>query len=139
MRLVNVHLTSAPPPARMLVTGNGSRLRQGLAVADAVLQMEEPDLEGADAAGPVPSALLAGDFNTWSNSETTLLRLRDMFPDSPPPLDQPTRGAFPTDHILFRQGEGVAARILASSYTRTEERFHSDHHPIGVRLHFHKR
>jgi len=139
VRLVNVHLTSATPPARMLVTGNGSRLRQGLAIADAVLQMEESDLEGADASGPVPSTVLAGDFNTWSNSETPLLQLRDMFPDSPPPLDQPTRGAFPTDHILFRQGDGVAAGILASSYARTEERFHSDHHPIGVRLHFHQR
>jgi endonuclease/exonuclease/phosphatase family metal-dependent hydrolase len=136
LRLVNVHLTSTPAPARVLTTGNGSRLRQGLAVADAVHQREEADLEGADAAGTVPSILLAGDFNTWSDSETTLLRLRELFPDSPPALDPPTRGDFPTDHILFRAGRGDAALIEDSTYGRVEERFYSDHHPVAVRIRF---
>lgn len=138
LRLVNVHLTSAPPPARLLATGNGSRLRQGLAVADALRQVEAAGSEPGAAGDFTPSTLLAGDFNTWSDSETTLLRLRDLFPDSPQPLDRPTRGAFPTDHVLFRQGDGDAATISTSSYARVEERFHSDHYPVRVRVRFHR-
>ena len=138
LRLVNVHLTSAPPPARMLATGNGSRLRQGLAVAEALRQVEAAGSEGAGAGDSAPSTLLAGDFNTWSDSETTLLRLREMFPDSPQPLDHPTRGAFPTDHVLFRHGDSDAATILTSSYARVEDRFYSDHYPVGVRVRFHR-
>jgi endonuclease/exonuclease/phosphatase family metal-dependent hydrolase len=138
LRLVNVHFTSTPAPARVLTTGNGSRLRQGLAVADAVQQREVAGLE-ADAAGTVPSTLLAGDFNTWSDAETTLLRLREVFPDSPPALIQPTRGDFPTDHILFRAGSGDAVMIDDSTYARVEERFYSDHHPIGIRVRFRHR
>ncbi|MCL7960558.1 MAG: endonuclease/exonuclease/phosphatase family protein [marine benthic group bacterium] len=136
LRLVNVHFTSAPPPARMLVTGNGSRLRQGLAVVDALEQVEAADSANADSISGPLSVLLAGDFNTWSNSETTLLRLRDSFPDSPDPLSQPTRGAFPTDHILFRRGYAGAPMTLNSSHARLEDRFHSDHHPVGIRIRF---
>ena len=127
LRLANLHLISAAGPSRALTTGNGSRLRQGLAVSDAVDQ--------AEAGGEPISTLLAGDFNTWSDRETTLRRLREQFPDSPPPLEEGTHGAFPTDHILFRSGsEGVVLR--ENSYVRLEERYYSDHHPIQVELRF---
>ena len=127
LRLANLHLISAAGPSRALTTGNGSRLRQGLAVADAVDQAEARD-------GPI-STLLAGDFNTWSDRETTLRRLKEQFPDSPPPLEEGTHGAFPTDHILFRGGSGGVA-LLENSYARLNESYHSDHHPIQVRVHF---
>lgn len=127
LRLANLHLISAAGPSRVLTTGNGSRLRQGLAVADA--------LDQAEAAGEPISTLLAGDFNTWSDRETTLLRLRERFPDSPPPLEEGTHGAFPTDHILFRAGAGGVA-LNDDSYARLSESYHSDHHPIQVRVHF---
>ena len=127
LRLANLHLISAVGPSRALTTGNGSRLRQGMAVADALGQAEAGD-------EPI-STLLAGDFNTWSNRETTLRRLREQFPDSPPPLEEGTHGAFPTDHILFRAGSGGVA-LRESSYSRLEESYHSDHHPILVRVRF---
>jgi len=136
LRLVNVHLTSATPPARTLATGNGSRLRQGLAVADAVEQMEAASPTDGDGGEPAPSTLLAGDFNTWSDSETTLLRLRELFPDSPPSLGRPTRGAFPTDHILFREGPAGSPEALNETYVRLEDPFHSDHHPVRIRVRF---
>jgi endonuclease/exonuclease/phosphatase family metal-dependent hydrolase len=136
VRLVNVHLISAAPPPRSLVTGNGSRLRQGLAVADVVRQLEEAD--SSDGAGGEirPSTLLAGDFNTWSENESTLRHLRSLFPDSPPALGQATRGAFPTDHILFREGSGEAASAPKSTYTRVANRYHSDHHGVRIRVRF---
>jgi endonuclease/exonuclease/phosphatase family metal-dependent hydrolase len=92
-------------------------------------------LDQAEAAGDPISTLLAGDFNTWSDRETTLLRLRERFPDSPPPLEEGTHGAFPTDHILFRGGSGGVA-LLENSYARLSESYYSDHHPIQVRVHF---
>jgi endonuclease/exonuclease/phosphatase family metal-dependent hydrolase len=137
LRLVNVHFTSAPPPARMLITGNGSRLRQGLAVAEVLRQVEERSRQRrAESDGADLPTLLAGDFNTWSNSETTLRRLRELFPDSPEPLSQSTRGAFPTDHILFRRGSGDAPEAVEGSYARLDDRFHSDHHPVRIRIRF---
>jgi len=132
VRLVNVHLTSAPPPARMLATGSGSRLRQSLAVADALGLLEETGRSTGSEDDGGPTTLLGGDFNTWSDSETALIHLRDRFPDSPPALDLPTRGAFPTDHILVREGPVGSPEALDASYARVEERYHSDHH--GIRL-----
>lgn len=136
LRLVNLHLISAAAPARALTTGNGSRLRQGLAIADAVRQLEEDVRKDRPLAGLEPSTLLAGDFNTWSENESTLRHLRDVFPDSPPALGQGTRGDFPTDHILFRQGEGAAPLALGSTYARVEDRHHSDHHAIRMQVRF---
>ena len=136
LRVVTVHLTSAAPPARTVVTGNGSRLRQSLGLIDALQLACDPD--GAEFAcdeGDM-STLLGGDLNTWSTSETSLIHLRDWFSDSPPPLAVPTRGEFPTDHILFRQGPGRAPRLLDATYERLGERYHSDHHGIRARLRF---
>jgi endonuclease/exonuclease/phosphatase family metal-dependent hydrolase len=136
LRLANLHLISTAGPSRALATGNGSRLRQGLAVADA-LDVEEASRSGARGSdnGPAMATLLAGDFNTWSDRETTLRRLREQFPDSPPALGEGTHGAFPTDHVLFRAGsEGVA--LAEGSYVRFEDDYRSDHHPIRVRVRF---
>jgi endonuclease/exonuclease/phosphatase family metal-dependent hydrolase len=133
LRLVSVHLISAAGPARILATGNGSRLRQALAVIDALRQLDL-DLAGAgsDAPSRYPiSTLLAGDLNTWSNRESTLRHLREHFPDSPPPPEEGTRGPFPTDHLFFRQAAGTdAPALIGGSYTRLENRYHSDHHPL---------
>jgi endonuclease/exonuclease/phosphatase family metal-dependent hydrolase len=121
-------MISMAGPSRALRTGNGSRLRQGLAAAEA--------LDLADATGPPATAtILAGDFNTWSDRETTLLRLRERFPDSPPALGQATHGAFPTDHILFRAATGEVS-LVEGSYDRVDAAFGSDHHPIRVRVGF---
>jgi endonuclease/exonuclease/phosphatase family metal-dependent hydrolase len=127
LRMANLHLISMAGPSRALTTGNGSRLRQGLAVADA--------LDLAEAGGEPIATLLAGDFNTWSSRETTLLRLREQFPDSPPALEEGTHGAFPTDHVLFRAGSGGII-LRENSYSRLEESYHSDHHPIQVGIRF---
>ena len=129
LRLANVHLISTAGPSRTLATGNGSWLRQGLAAADA--------LDIAEAGGEPLSTLLAGDFNTWSDRETTLRRLRERFPDSPPPLGQGTHGAFPTDHILFRKSNAAGSpHLVDGSYLRVEDTYHSDHHTIVARVEF---
>jgi len=127
LRLTNLHLISTAGPSRALTTGNGSRLRQGLAVSDA--------LDQAEVGGEPVATLLAGDFNTWSSRETTLRRLREQFADSPPPLDEGTHGTFPTDHVLFRAGSG-GITLLENSYSRLEESYGSDHHPIQVGVRF---
>lgn len=136
LRVVTVHLTSAVPPARTVVTGNGSRLRQSLGLVDALQLACDPDGAASACDEGGMSTLLGGDLNTWSTSETSLIHLRDWFPDSPPPLAATTRGAFPTDHILFRQGPGRAPRLLEATYERLGERYHSDHHGIRARLRF---
>jgi endonuclease/exonuclease/phosphatase family metal-dependent hydrolase len=137
LRLANLHLISAVGPARALTTGNGSRLRQGLALVDALDQLEA-QRAGGDSTGPHPtSTVLAGDFNTWSDRETTLRRLRESFPDSPPPLGQGTHGSFPTDHILFRKSDTAGGpHLVEGSYLRVEDRHHSDHHAIMARVEF---
>lgn len=131
LRLLNVHFISAAPPARVLLTGNGSRLRQGLATLDVLHLLDE-----AEGDGSATSTLLAGDFNTWSSDESALRQLREEFRDSPPALAEPTRGAFPTDHMLFREGSGAAPRLADSTYVRLEDRYHSDHHPIIADVRF---
>ncbi len=85
------------------------------------------------------STLLAGDLNTWSRRENSLRRLREHFPESPSPLDEATRGPFPTDHILFRAGRSAgtsAATLIPETHRRVDEAYGSDHHPILVRLRF---
>jgi endonuclease/exonuclease/phosphatase family metal-dependent hydrolase len=137
LRVVSVHLISMAPPARILTTGNGSRLRQGLALVDALHQAEIAR-SGTDSTSSGPaSTVLAGDFNTWSDRETTLRRLREHFPDSPPPLGKGTHGTFPTDHILFRESDAAESpRLIEESYTRIENRYHSDHHAIRATVLF---
>ncbi len=138
LRLVSVHLISTAPPTRVLTTGNGSRLRQALALVDA-LELAELTRAGAgraDAGWPI-STVLGGDFNTWSDRETTLRRLRERFPDSPQPLGEATHGAYPTDHILFRaSGASGSPELIDGSYVRIDDQHRSDHHAIRLLMEF---
>jgi hypothetical protein len=94
IRVVSLHLDVASTLLRTLLTGNGTRIRQAEALADAL-----------DVIGPALPTVAGGDFNTWSETETALRRFAVRFPDSPPADPTPTRTHFPTDHIFFRRGE----------------------------------
>jgi endonuclease/exonuclease/phosphatase family metal-dependent hydrolase len=131
LRLATAHLISMSTPWRILTTGNSSRLREALALIDG-LRVVEGDRR------PI-STIVAGDLNTWSTRETALRHLLDHFPDSPPLMTEPTRGPFPTDHILFRTAPDTGARpdeILAGSYRRIDDSYFSDHHPILASFRF---
>ena len=73
------------------------------------------------------STIVGGDFNTWSASEATVRHMALQFPDSPPWDGLPTRGPFPTDHILFRTVEGSGIQLVENSYGTFEETYGSDH------------
>ncbi len=147
LRLASVHLITTPPPSRALLTGGSSRWRQAMGLAEALRAIERDrancpvtGVKRASGRGgemcppPCPGAcpiatVIAGDLNTWSTRETTLRHLLEHFPDSPRFLEEPTRGPFPTDHLLFRTGSGDGA-ILTSSYRRIADAHYSDHNPI---------
>jgi endonuclease/exonuclease/phosphatase family metal-dependent hydrolase len=122
VRVASVHFLSSARPWRVLTTGNASRLREATGLLEAL-----ESIEGEHGALPT---IAAGDLNTWSRRETALFRLRDYFVDSPAPLAEPTRGSFPTDHILFREQSGHAASLAPGSYRRIDEAYNSDHHPV---------
>lgn len=132
LRLASVHLISMTPLWRIMQTGNSSRQRQALAIVEGLRVVEGQDT-GAPGSPPPPSisTIVAGDLNTWSTREAALRHLLRAFPDSPPLLKVPTRGPFPTDHLLFRRGTGSpTSGILATSYRRVDDTYHSDHNPI---------
>jgi endonuclease/exonuclease/phosphatase (EEP) superfamily protein YafD len=112
----------------VLVTGNSSRLRQTLGLVDG--------LDLLDRLSGFRSAVVGGDFNTWSTREAALRRMRRLFPDSPDPLGEPTRGSFATDHVFYRRSPdpGSPERLVTGSYRRIGSAYYSDHHPITVRL-----
>ncbi|MDH3732144.1 MAG: hypothetical protein OEU54_01360 [Gemmatimonadota bacterium] len=126
LRVASVHFLSTARPWRILTTGNASRYREASGLLDALRTIESEQ-------GEIP-AIAAGDLNTWSQRETALRHLRTYFRDSPPPLEQPTRGGFPTDHILFRGTGSPAERVVTGSYARVEGTYNSDHHPLIARL-----
>ena len=125
-RVASVHFLSSARPWRVLTTGNASRLREASGLLEALDHIEAET-------GALPT-IAAGDLNTWSMRETALLHLRDHFEDSPDPLDEPTRGSFPTDHILFRSGPSSLAEIPSESYRRIDDTYNSDHHPVIAAL-----
>jgi endonuclease/exonuclease/phosphatase family metal-dependent hydrolase len=143
LRVATVHLITTPPPARALLTGGSSRQRQALGLLRG-LEVIERDRGGntpADAGEQdrrswAMTTIIAGDLNTWSNRETALRDLRAQFPESPAPLAEPTRGPFPTDHLLVRLGAGTHARLRDGSYRRVDDPYYSDHHPIVAVLLF---
>ncbi len=115
IRVASVHLELSSTLVRTLITGNATRLRQAMGLAEA--------LEATESSVTV----VGGDFNTWSATEATLKRLALHFPDSPPWDGRPTRGPFPTDHILFRTVQGSGIDLVEDSYRRFEETYGSDH------------
>ncbi len=115
IRVASVHLDVSSTLARTLISGNATRLRQAMGLAEA-LESTESSI-----------TIVGGDFNTWSASEATLKRLALHFPDSPPWDGRPTRGPFPTDHILFRTVPGSRVELVEDSYRRFEETYGSDH------------
>jgi endonuclease/exonuclease/phosphatase family metal-dependent hydrolase len=115
IRVVSVHLDLASTLTRTLISGNATRLRQALGLAEA--------LESMDSLATV----VGGDFNTWSANESALKGLAVHFPDSPPWDGRPTRGPFSPDHILFRTVQGSQIDLVEESYRRFEETYGSDH------------
>jgi endonuclease/exonuclease/phosphatase family metal-dependent hydrolase len=138
LRLASVHLITTPQAWRVLVTGNSARERQALGLIAALDSIEQKRSSRATtgAANPLAargiSTLVAGDLNTWSTRETALRVLRKSFPESPPLLDEPTRGPFPTDHVLFRRNTTKSASdaIVPASYRVMERLQYSDHEAI---------
>ncbi|UCD23356.1 MAG: hypothetical protein JSW51_09910, partial [Gemmatimonadota bacterium] len=147
LRLASVHLITTPPVWRTLKTGNSARLRQSLGLVDALAliegeragcspeQVRSAECEVRSANSYPIATVIAGDLNTWSTRETALRHLVEYFPDSPPLLQQPTRGPFPTDHLLFRRGQG-GATVLPHTYERIDKAYYSDHNPIVAFIKF---
>lgn len=149
LRVVSLHLDTSSSLLRTLGTGNSTRLRQGLGAVEA-LQLAEhvrdvqilaagelpdapetrPDTEDCDRARaerhPI-STVLAGDLNTWSDGQTVIQHLLCWFPGSPAPDGQPTRGVFPADHILFREGGSGRFEFDPDSYQLVADPYNSDH------------
>ena len=123
--LVSLHFDVAAPLMRVLRTGNATRARQGLGL-----------LEGLDVLpDSLSPTLIGGDFNTWSEAETVIRWMSEAFPESPPPADEPTRGAFPADHMFFRSaGSGVT--LDTARYVTYEDAHSSDHKARGAVLCF---
>ncbi len=144
LRLVSVHLITTPQAWRVITTANSSRARQADAIVAALEQIEHgrAHSNGDSSIGDRTysiSTVIAGDFNTWSRSESALRRLLQHFPESPRPLMHDTRGPFPTDHVLFRRRtptRGETDGVETGSYRRIDNRYYSDHHPIVVRFEF---
>jgi endonuclease/exonuclease/phosphatase family metal-dependent hydrolase len=138
LRVVNTHLDVGASLYRTFTTGNSTRLRQALGLIDALVLIEKArsggDVSCGSACDPerfagYPIATVAGgDINTWSEEETALRRLREYFPDSPPPGGMATRTWFPTDHLFFRAGGSAELRLVPGSYRRIKETYCSDHH-----------
>lgn len=121
LRIVSLHLDVASSLLRTLVTGYGTRVRQAEGLAN-----------GIDLADPPFATVVAGDFNSWSDKETALLRVHRRYPDGPDPDPTPTRGFLPTDQMFFRADPAGRLTVVPGSYQVIEEGYGSDHN--GRRL-----
>lgn len=128
VRLTSVHLDVVSSLLRALVQGGTSRVRQGRGLAEALTELEATH-------GSADATVVAGDLNTWSSHETVILQLLEAFPDSPPPGDEPTRGAFPADHLFVRLGRDGRAVFVRDSYRIATDDYGSDHRARIGRLH----
>jgi len=115
VRVVTLHLDLSSTLARTLVSGNGTRLRQALGMTEALDSLESS------------VTIVGGDFNTWSPGESVLKRMALHFPDSPPWDGRPTRGSFPTDHILYRTLPESQIELVEGSYRSFDRTYGSDH------------
>jgi len=128
IRVVSFHLDVAANLLRVLTTGNSTRLRQGLGLANA--------LDELDAANGQLVSVIGGDVNSWSEKETVIRHLSEQFPDSPAPTSEGTRGSYPTDHMFVRTFEGSNVSVADASYRVIPEAYGSDHRGRLLTLHF---
>jgi len=124
VRALSLHLNTFPGPWKLLRTGNSSRVRQALALAEALTL-----LEGQPGAERI-ATVAGGDMNTWSTSEGAFRQLLAAFPDSPEWHGEPTRGSFPTDHLFFRNGTTEGGFSTPVSYRTVDIDYNSDHRPV---------
>lgn len=117
LRLVNVHYDVASNILRVLATGGSMRVRQNDGLTEAL------DVMDPERAAPV---VVAGDLNTWSSEETVIQRMLQVYPDSPDPGREKTRGDWPPDHLFFRAGSGPFG-LVDGSYRVVADEYGSDH------------
>ena len=117
LRLADTHFDVAGSILRVLGTGGSMRVRQNDGLTEA-LALLDPEAE-------VP-IVVAGDLNTWSYRETVIQRMLEMYPDSPPPGREKTRGDWPPDHLFFAARSGVI-ELVVGSYRVVSDYHGSDH------------
>jgi endonuclease/exonuclease/phosphatase family metal-dependent hydrolase len=138
LRVASVHFDVATTLYRTFTTGNSTRLRQALGFVNALAMIEDKRAGAAVSCGATcdptsfegyPIATIAGgDYNTWSEEETALRRLREYFPGTPAWDGVATRTIFPTDYLFFRTAENSAIELAEGSHLRIAESYGSDHH-----------
>jgi endonuclease/exonuclease/phosphatase family metal-dependent hydrolase len=128
IRVVSFHLDVAANLLRVLTSGNSTRLRQGLGLANALDELD------ADYGQLV--AVIGGDVNSWSEKESVIRHLSEQFPDSPPASGEGTRGSYPTDHMFVRTFDGSNVSVADNSYRVIPDEYGSDHRGKVLTLHF---
>ncbi len=128
IRVVSYHFDVAANLLRVLVSGNSTRLQQGLGLAQAIDEI--------DAGEPRPVTVLGGDANSWSEKETVVRHLRELYPESPLPTSEGTRGSYPTDHMFVAASDGSNVSVVDGSYRIIPETYGSDHRGRMLTLRF---
>jgi endonuclease/exonuclease/phosphatase family metal-dependent hydrolase len=124
LRALSLHLDTFPGPWNLLRTGNSSRVRQALALAEALTL-----LEGQPGAEQI-ATVAGGDMNTWSTQEGAFRQLMAAFPDSPEWHGEATRGSFPRDNLFFRKASTPDGFSTPSAYHPVALNYNSDHRPV---------
>lgn len=128
MRVVSFHFDVAANLLRVLISGNSTRLQQGLGLARAIDEID---------AGIDPLAtVIGGDVNSWSEKETVVRHLRELYPESPVPTSEGTRGSYPTDHMFVRTFDGSDVSVVDGSYRILSDSYGSDHRGRTLTLRF---
>jgi len=128
IRVVSFHFDVAANLLRVLTSGNSTRLRQGLGLADALDELDAGDTRLV--------SVIGGDVNSWSEKESVIRHLSQQFPDSPPPTSEGTRGSYPTDHMFVRTFEGSNVSVADNSYRVMPDDYGSDHRGKLLTLRF---
>ncbi|MGW8283700.1 MAG: endonuclease/exonuclease/phosphatase family protein [Gemmatimonadota bacterium] len=128
IRVVSFHFDVAANLLRVLISGNSTRLQQGLGLVQAIDEI--------DAGESRPVAVLGGDANSWSEKETVVRHLRELYPESPVPTSEGTRGSYPTDHMFVRASDGSNVSVVDGSYRIIPDTYGSDHRGRMLTLRF---